>query len=131
VASSISTISLANTCVGSSVPKKFNSNNFPTASSCKSKKDCSPSLCTSSSDKHSWEVVAPGALPPAPLINILHSPTSAFILSCTSSSFFLPNTSPLQPTACPPAASIFSTTSLIFSSFLASTTTFAPACANA
>src|SRR5699024_3809459 len=110
-----------NTCVSSNVPKKFNSNNLPTASSCKSKKDCSPSLCTSSNDKRSCDVVAPGSLPPAPLIKMLHSPTSAFILSCTSSNFCLSNTSTLYPKACPPADLILSTTSFNFSTFLAST----------
>ena len=76
VAPSLFIISLANSCDGSNVPKKFKSNTNLTPSGSKSKNVVNSSFSKSSGNKYSLLVVPFGWFPPAPFINISHGPNS-------------------------------------------------------
>ena len=109
-----STITLAKTMVGITVPNKFKSTTFLNASTSKSKIVLSGPM------------VAPGMFPPAPFTSTSMRPYFATMSTAFCSNTALSFTSDCKNKASCPFAFIFSTKLSPCSLFLASTTTFAP-----
>ena len=123
--------SVANSWVGSSVPRKFRLNTNSTPLGSKLKNVAMSVRVSSPSSYVSFVVVARGLLPPAPLINQVHGPKMDFTFLWAACKELLSSTSHPTARARPPYASIEAATFCAASSFLSSKATLAPHCARA
>ena len=127
----VSSMSVANACVVSSVPRKFRLNTNETPSWSRSKNDRAFSSSISSLLKYSLVVVPFGLLPPAPLMSTSHGPNFSSTTSCAFFRLSLSSTFACTAMALPPALRIPSASRFAASKLRSSSAILCPSAASA